>query len=233
MKAHWNILQKTAALGAAIAVSAAAAGCRSASGATAEPTKPERLSIAAVVAESRPISRYLRVTGSLLADEQAEVSAETSGRVVATPVERGTRVAAGALLVRVSASETSARLQEADANAAQIQARGPRARRARTQVGGRHRNPRAVRGDRLRAAGQHRGLRDARDPRGDGRACRSDPRRADGAGTVRVARQGRPAGAAGRRRLSGSGVLRTGALRVRLGAGGPPRPHRRGDCAQR
>ncbi|OFW04854.1 MAG: hypothetical protein A3H96_10620 [Acidobacteria bacterium RIFCSPLOWO2_02_FULL_67_36] len=123
MKAHWNILQKTAALGAAIAVSAAAAGCRSASGATAEPTKPERLSIAAVVAESRPISRYLRVTGSLLADEQAEVSAETSGRVVATPVERGTRVAAGALLVRVSASETSAQLQEADANAAQIEAR--------------------------------------------------------------------------------------------------------------
>ena len=123
MKAHWNILQKTAALGAAIAVSAAAAGCRSASGATAEPTKPEPLSIAAVVAESRPISRYLRVTGSLLADEQAEVSAETSGRVVATPVERGTRVAAGALLVRVSASETSAQLQEADANAAQIEAR--------------------------------------------------------------------------------------------------------------
>src|SRR3972149_5438131 len=192
MKAHWNILQKTAALGAAIAVSAAAAGCRSASGATAEPTKPERLSIAAVVAESRPISRYLRVTGSLLADEQAEVSAETSGRVVATPVERGTRVAAGALLVRVSASETSAQLHEAAANAPQIEARrraagaggggppavpdgaecrrpvvpvargGPRARRARTQVGGRHRNPRAVRGDRLRAAGQHRGLRDAR-----------------------------------------------------------------------
>jgi multidrug efflux pump subunit AcrA (membrane-fusion protein) len=63
------------------------------------------------------------VTGSLTADEQAEVSAETAGRVVATPVERGTRVTEGTLLVRISASETSAQLEEAEANAAQIEAR--------------------------------------------------------------------------------------------------------------
>ncbi len=84
---------------------------------------PPPLAVATAPVESRTIDRYLRVSGSLLADEQAEVSAETAGRVVETPVERGTRVAKGALLVRVAATETSAQLQEAQANAAQIEAR--------------------------------------------------------------------------------------------------------------
>jgi RND family efflux transporter MFP subunit len=83
----------------------------------------EKLAIAVTGVESRAIDRYLRVTGSLVADAQAEVSAETAGRVVETPVERGTRVSQGALLVRISPSETSAQLQEAEANAAQIEAR--------------------------------------------------------------------------------------------------------------
>ena len=84
----------------------------------AEPTTIPTASV-----ESRPIDRYLRVTGSLKADAQAEVSAETAGRVIETPVERGTRVAQGAMLIRISPSETAAQLQEADANAAQIEAK--------------------------------------------------------------------------------------------------------------
>jgi RND family efflux transporter MFP subunit len=83
----------------------------------------EPLAISTAAVESRSIDRYLRVTGSLTADAQAEVSAETAGRVIETPVERGTRVSQGALLVRISPSETSAQLQEAEANAAQIEAR--------------------------------------------------------------------------------------------------------------
>jgi RND family efflux transporter MFP subunit len=43
--------------------------------------------------------------------------------VVATPVERGTRVGDGAALVTISAAQASAQLAEADANAAQIEAR--------------------------------------------------------------------------------------------------------------
>jgi membrane fusion protein (multidrug efflux system) len=84
---------------------------------------PGPLAIETALVEERVVDRFLRVTGSFVADEQAEVSAETSGRVVATPVERGTRVSAGDLLVRISASETSAQLLEAEANAAQIEAR--------------------------------------------------------------------------------------------------------------
>ena len=84
---------------------------------------PEPPAIAAVSVESRGIDRFIKVTGSLTADEQAEVSAETGGRVIATPVERGTRVSEGTVLVRVSPAEASAQLQEAESNAEQIEAR--------------------------------------------------------------------------------------------------------------
>ncbi len=84
---------------------------------------PEPLAVTTAVVESRTIDRFLRVSGSLAADEQAEVSAEVGGAVVGTPVERGTRVSRGAALVTLSASEAAAQLQEADANAAQIEAR--------------------------------------------------------------------------------------------------------------
>ena len=101
-----------------------AAGCSTnAETAPDTSTGPEPLAIATAAVESRSIDRYLRVTGSLMADAQAEVSAETAGRVIETPVERGTRVAQGALLVRISPSETAAQLEEADANAAQIEAK--------------------------------------------------------------------------------------------------------------
>jgi membrane fusion protein (multidrug efflux system) len=91
--------------------------------ATNDAVATEPLAVGTSAVESRSIDRYLRVTGSLMADAQAEVSAETAGRVIETPVERGSRVSQGALLIRISPSETSAQLQEADANAAQIEAR--------------------------------------------------------------------------------------------------------------
>jgi multidrug efflux pump subunit AcrA (membrane-fusion protein) len=101
----------------------AAAGCGVDTTTVKAEAKPEPLTIEVANVESRPIDRYLRVTGSLVADEQAEVSAEAPGRVIATPVERGTRVAQGAVLARISATETSAQLLEAEANAGQIEAR--------------------------------------------------------------------------------------------------------------
>jgi len=70
----------------------------------------------------RAITRTLRVTGSLTADEQAEVSAETSGRIVKTPVERGSNVGQGALLVQIAGEQTAAQMEEAQANADRIRA---------------------------------------------------------------------------------------------------------------
>ena len=84
---------------------------------------PPLVPVSAVTATERPIARFIRATGSLMADEQADVAAETAGRVVAAGIERGTPVSQGAELVRLSAAETDAQLKEAEANAAQIEAR--------------------------------------------------------------------------------------------------------------
>jgi RND family efflux transporter MFP subunit len=105
------------------ACSVAAVGCGAESTTVKAEAKAEPVAVDTVPVESRAIDRYLRVTGSLMADEQAEVSAEAAGRVVGVAVERGTHVSHGAVLVRISATETSAQLQEAEANAAQIEAR--------------------------------------------------------------------------------------------------------------
>jgi RND family efflux transporter MFP subunit len=98
--------------------------CSSADGKTNDPQlAPPPLPVSAVAAAERPIARFIRATGTLMAEEQAAVAAETGGRVVATPVERGTRVALGAELIRLSDTETDAQAKEAEANAAQIEAR--------------------------------------------------------------------------------------------------------------
>jgi RND family efflux transporter MFP subunit len=98
-------------------------GCSTESTSAAEAPAPVPVAVQVSAVKSEPIDRFLRVTGSLAADEQAEVAAETGGRVIATPVERGTRVAAGAVLIRLSGEEANASLREAEANAAQIEAR--------------------------------------------------------------------------------------------------------------
>lgn len=105
---------------AALATGACSSGDAKAKEAAAA---PPTVTVAPVVAVERPIARFIRATGSLTAEEQAEVAAEIAGRVVAAPVERGTPVAAGAELVRISPTEADASLKEAEANAAQLEAR--------------------------------------------------------------------------------------------------------------
>lgn len=125
MCAFVSLRHSVTAAAAVSLLSLSAAACTSSTSAkeAAKAAEPAPLVVEVAVVESRPIDRFINVTGSLTADEQAEVSAEAGGRVVATPVERGSRVAAGAVLVRISTSEAAAQLQEAEANAAQIEAR--------------------------------------------------------------------------------------------------------------
>lgn len=81
------------------------------------------VSVSTAVAIELPIARFIRVSGTLTAQEEAEVAAEIAGRVVATPVERGSRVNVNADLIRIAAAEAEAQAREAQANAAQIEAR--------------------------------------------------------------------------------------------------------------
>jgi len=109
--------------GAALAAALFSAACSGERTSAAAPPEPAPVAIKVAQVQSESIDRFLRVTGSLAADEQADVAAETAGRVIGTPVERGTHVGAGDVLVRVSGTEADASLREAEANAAQLEAR--------------------------------------------------------------------------------------------------------------
>lgn len=100
--------------------------CTSADGKASDPAAaaaPAAVAVSPAAAVEQPLTRFIRATGSLTAEEQADVAAEIAGRVVATPVERGTPVQEGAVLVRISPAEAEAQLREAEANAGQIEAR--------------------------------------------------------------------------------------------------------------
>jgi RND family efflux transporter MFP subunit len=94
-------------------------------GANAPASAADAAAITVSTAEvvEQPIKRFIRVSGTLTAQEEADVAAEVAGRVVATPVERGSRVNANDSLVRLAAAEGEAQAIEAQANAAQIEAR--------------------------------------------------------------------------------------------------------------
>jgi RND family efflux transporter MFP subunit len=117
-----------AAIAKTVAILVLATGLISACGTAkgesdARSNEPAAMSVSVASATEQPITRFLRVTGTLAAEEEAEVAAEIQGRVIATPVERGTRVAEGAELVRVSPAEAQAQAAEAEANAAQLEGR--------------------------------------------------------------------------------------------------------------
>jgi RND family efflux transporter MFP subunit len=81
------------------------------------------VTVPAVTAATQPIARFIRVSGTLMPQENAEVAAEIAGRVVATPVERGSLVRANDSLIQIASTEVEAQAREAQANAAQIEAR--------------------------------------------------------------------------------------------------------------
>jgi RND family efflux transporter MFP subunit len=107
----------------AIVLAIAVAGCGRGNGDAEAAAAEAPVSIRTARAVEQAITRFIRASGTLTAQDDAEVAAEISGRVVATPVERGMPVRMGAELIRIAATEVQAQAQEADANVAQIQAR--------------------------------------------------------------------------------------------------------------
>jgi RND family efflux transporter MFP subunit len=85
--------------------------------------EPEILTVATATVAEEPVTRFISVSGTLAAQEEAEVAAEVTGRVISTPIERGSRVARNATLIQIADTEVAAQAREADANAAQIEAR--------------------------------------------------------------------------------------------------------------
>ena len=68
----------------------ALAGCNGTdAGAEQAPADAMAVNVSTIAAVEQPIKRFIKVSGTLTAQEDAEVAAEVAGRVVATPVERG------------------------------------------------------------------------------------------------------------------------------------------------
>ena len=87
-----NVIGALVLLGAPLVWTA----CRAADGKTNDQTTSSTVvSVSPAAATEQSIARFIRVTGSLTAEEQADVAAETPGRVIGSPVERGTPVQAG------------------------------------------------------------------------------------------------------------------------------------------
>src|SRR5262245_52039425 len=91
-----SLLSVAAAVGV---VSTACSSGTDAAESAAAAAAPAPVAVHAIAAVEQPIARFIRATGTLMAEEQADIAAETAGRVVAAPVERGTPVGSGAPLV--------------------------------------------------------------------------------------------------------------------------------------
>lgn len=117
-------MKSPTAVVAGLALAAAAAwACQSGRKPASAESGPAPVSITAAPAEERDVTRTIRVTGTLLAAEEAEVAAETTGRVTGTPVERGSRVEEGSPLVTLSQTEAQAAAIDAEASVSQLEAR--------------------------------------------------------------------------------------------------------------
>jgi membrane fusion protein (multidrug efflux system) len=100
----------------AISLLLAATACAKSQASTNIPTPEPSVSVKVtpVVEESMP--SYLTVTGSLVANQQSEVAAGASGKVIKTLVERGSVVPRNQLLVQLDSRSLTHQAAEAQAN---------------------------------------------------------------------------------------------------------------------
>lgn len=100
-----------------------AAGCGANATDASRSAEAAAVNVTVMTTAEAPIARFIRVSGTLTPQEDAEVAAEIAGRVVLTPVERGSVVGANDALVQIASTDVEAQAREAEANAAQIEAR--------------------------------------------------------------------------------------------------------------
>ncbi|HVF92273.1 MAG TPA: efflux RND transporter periplasmic adaptor subunit, partial [Blastocatellia bacterium] len=90
--------------------------------AAAEPAPLAPIEVSTAKAVSQQVSVYIQGTGSFAADETSDVAPETSGQVIATPVDVGAFVKQGAVLARLDDRDARLRSQQAQAAVRQAQA---------------------------------------------------------------------------------------------------------------
>src|SRR5438067_3237799 len=109
-----------------MAIGAGVTACKRSNGQTnanptASPTPPV-VQVTTSAAISRQLPRYFEGTGSLAANEQTDVAAETSGKVAAVGVDIGSSVRRGQVLVRLEDADFKDRVAQAQAQLDQSKA---------------------------------------------------------------------------------------------------------------
>jgi RND family efflux transporter MFP subunit len=89
--------------------------------ASASPT-PAAISVSTTSAILRQLPRYFEANGNLAPNQQADVAAETSGKVSAVGVDLGSSVRRGQMIVKLDDSDFRIRIQQAQAQLDQAQA---------------------------------------------------------------------------------------------------------------
>jgi RND family efflux transporter MFP subunit len=89
-------------------------GQDNATNASASPT-PAAISISTTAAISRQLPRYFEAQGSLAPQQQADVAAETSGKVAAVGVDMGSSVRRGQMIVKLDDADFRIRIEQAQA----------------------------------------------------------------------------------------------------------------------
>jgi len=110
----------TAAVGTGLTGCSRSKGQSNAS-ASASPT-PAAISVSTTSAVVRQLPRYFEANGSLAANEQTDIAAETSGKVVAVGVDLGSSVRRGQMIVKLDDADFRIRVQQAQAQLDQARA---------------------------------------------------------------------------------------------------------------
>jgi RND family efflux transporter MFP subunit len=110
-----------AALGAILTACKRSQGQGNTAGASASPT-PAAISVSTTSAVLRQLPRYFEANGSLAPNQQADVAAETSGKVAAVGVDLGSSVRRGQMIVKLDDADFRIRIQQAQAQLDQAKA---------------------------------------------------------------------------------------------------------------
>ncbi len=86
---------------------------------TAGAAEARPVAVTVATADVREVPSFLEVTGSLAAQETSNVAPETSGQVIATPVDVGAFVSQGVVLARLNDRDARLRLRQAEAGVQQ------------------------------------------------------------------------------------------------------------------
>ena len=103
-----------AAIGAGLTGCGRSKGQGNSAGPSASPT-PVVVAVSTTAAVSRQLPRYFEANGSLAPNEQADVAAETSGKVAAVGVDLGSSVRRGQMIVKLDDADFRIRVQQAQA----------------------------------------------------------------------------------------------------------------------